>query len=159
MTTVTTPAAHLGRDLAALYRVTDGRHEDVDLATAEHLQRGQHRADLALVQGVDNAVQAVKHRIKTERGELAALGHPSYGSRHHELIGQPNSENNRNLVKLYILQALAQEARVARVLAVEVRVDRKGAPDRVDIVLTLSFIGSPVPANLVVPFSFAGANP
>lgn len=158
MTTAISSASHLGRDLAALYRVTDGRHEDLDLATTEHLQRGQHRADLALVQGVDNAVQAVKHRIKTERGELAALGHPAYGSRHHELIGQPNSENNRNLVKLYILQALAQEARIEKVLKADVRVDRKAAPDRVDIVLTLSFIGSPVPANLVVPFSFAGAS-
>ena len=158
MTTAISSASHLGRDLAALYRVTDGRHEDLDLATTEHLQRGQHRADLALVQGVDNAVQAVKHRIKTERGELAALGHPAYGSRHHELIGQPNSENNRNLVKLYILQALAQEARIEKVHKADVRVDRKAAPDRVDIVLTLSFIGSPVPANLVVPFSFAGAS-
>jgi len=146
----------LGRDLAALYRVTDGRHEDLDLATSERMQRGARQADLAPVQGVDNAMQAVVNRIKTERGELAALGHPGYGSRHHELIGQPNSENNRNLVKLYILQALAQEARIAKIHKAEVRVDRKAAPDRVDIVLTLSFIGSPVPANLVVPFSFAG---
>ena len=146
----------LGRDLAALYRVTDGRHEDLDLATSERMQRGARQADLAPVQGVDNAMQAVVNRIKTERGELAALGHPGYGSRHHELIGLPNSENNRNLVKLYILQALAQEARIAKIHQAEVRVDRKAAPDRVDIVLTLSFIGSPVPANLVVPFSFAG---
>ena len=146
----------LGRDLAALYRVTDGRHEDLDLATSERMQGGARQADLAPVQGVDNAMQAVVNRIKTERGELAALGHPGYGSRHHELIGQPNSENNRNLVKLYILQALAQEARIAKIHKAEVRVDRKAAPDRVDIVLTLSFIGSPVPANLVVPFSFAG---
>lgn len=146
----------LGRDLAALYRVTDGRHEDLDLATAERLQRGTRLADLRVVQDVDNAVQAVVHRIKTERGELAALGHPEYGSRHHALIGQPNSENNRNLVKLYILQALAHEPRIAKIRKAEVRVDRKAAPDRVDIVLELSFIGSPVPANLVVPFSFGG---
>ena len=152
-----TAAAVLGRDLAALVRVTDGRHEDLDLATHERLQRGNRVVDLAGVQGVANAVQAVKHRIKTERGELAALGHPTFGSRHHELIGQPNSENNRNLVKLYILQAIAQEARIEKIHQADVRVDRKGAPDRVDIVLTLSFIGSPVPANLVVPFSFAGA--
>jgi phage baseplate assembly protein W len=147
----------LGRDLAALYRVTDGRHEDVDLRTRERLQRGERLADLAPVQDVGNAVQAVIHRIKTQRGELAALGHAEYGSRHHDLIGQPNSENNRNLVKLYILQALAQEPRIAKVRRAEVRVDRARAPDRVEIVLELAFIGSPVPANLVVPFSFGGA--
>ena len=52
---------------------------------------------------------------------------------------------------------MAQETRIEKIHQADVRVDRKGAPDRVDIVLTLSFIGSPVPANLVVPFSFAGA--
>ena len=32
------------------------------------------------------------NRLKTQKGELAPLGHPEYGSRHHELIGQPNVE-------------------------------------------------------------------
>lgn len=147
----------LGRDLAALYRVTDGRHEDVDVMTVNHVVRGEALVDASTVAGVDNAVQAVIHRIKTVRGELGDLGHPDYGSRHHELIGQPNSVNNRNLVKLYILQALADEARIEEILEAKIVFDRRVAPDRVEIALTLSFIDSPVPANLVVPFSFAGA--
>lgn len=147
----------LGRDLAALYGSGDGRHDNLDLRTHERVRRGERLADLATVQDIDNAVQAVVHRIKTLRGELQPLGHADYGSRHHELIGQPNSENNRNLVKLYVLQALAQEPRIAKVHKAEVRVARQGAPDRVDIVLTLSFIAAQVPANLVIPFSFAGA--
>ena len=149
----------LGRDLAALYRVTDGRHEDVDLRLAEHEARGEHLSDVALIDGMDNAVQAVIHRIKTMQGELAELGHPEYGSRHHELIGEPNSEHNRNLVKLYILQALAHEARIERIRKAAIRFDRSRAPDRVEIVLELSFIGVQAAANLVVPFSFAGALP
>jgi phage baseplate assembly protein W len=149
-----TAADLLGRDLAALHRVTDGRHEDVDLRTQHREVRGEGVDDLLRVDGVDNAAQAVIHRIKTERGELAALGHPEYGSRHHELIGQPNSEHNRNLVKLYILQALALEPRIEKIHSAVVRTDRRRAPDRVEIELTLSFIGSQVPANLVIPFSF-----
>ena len=149
----------LGRDLAALYRVTDGRHEDVDLRLAAREVRGANLDDLALIEGADNAVQAVIHRIKTMKGELAELGHPEYGSRHHELIGQPNSEHNRNLVKLFILQALAHEPRIERIRRAVIRFDRARAPDRVEIVLELAFIGVQAPANLVVPFSFAGALP
>ena len=46
--------------------------------------------DLAVTSGVDAAVQFLVDRLKTQQGELTALGHPEYGSRHHELIGQPN---------------------------------------------------------------------
>ena len=156
---MTLPTDILGRDLAALYRVTDGRHEDVDLRLAGREARGERVDDVALIDGVHNAVQAVIHRIKTVKGELAELGHPEYGSRHHELIGEPNSEHNRNLVKLYILQALAHEPRIRRIHKAVIRFDRARAPDRVEIVLELSFIGSETPANLVVPFNFGGALP
>ena len=104
----------LGRDLMALYRVTDGRYEDLDLERKSHRVRGDLVNDLVTAEGTANAVQAVIHRINTVKGELTALGHPEYGSRHHELIGQPNTENNRNLVKLYILQALALERKHRR---------------------------------------------
>jgi phage baseplate assembly protein W len=147
----------LGRDLMALYRVTDGRHEDVDLETSSRAAGGELLTDVVVTSGIDAAVQAVVHKIKTMRGELTDLGHADYGSRHHELIGEPNSENNRNLVKLYILQALAEEPRIETIHRVEVVHDRRRAPDRVDIVLDLSFIGRQVPTNLVIPFSFGGS--
>lgn len=153
----------LGRDLMALYRVTDGRYEDLDLERKSHRVRGDLVNDLVTAEGTDNAVQAliqvqaVIHRIKTVKGELKDLGHPEYGSRHHELIGQPNSENNRNLVKLYILQALALEPRIENIHRADIVFDRRRAPDRVEIALTLSFIGVQVPQNLVIPFSFEGS--
>jgi phage baseplate assembly protein W len=106
------------------------------------------------VAGAGNAEQAVIHRIKTVQGELADLGHPDYGSRHHELIGQPNNVRNRNLVKLYILQALAGEPRIRKVLKADVVPDPQR--DRVTIALTITFIDSPTAADLVVPFSFGG---
>jgi phage baseplate assembly protein W len=146
----------LGQDLRAIYRITDGRHEDLDIDRETHRVSGDYLNDLLTVEGVDNAVQAVIHRIKTVKGELEELGHPEYGSRHHELIGQPNTENNRNLVKLYILQALALEARIEKILKAEIGFDHRRAPDRVEIALTLTFIGVQTPLNLVIPFSFAG---
>lgn len=146
----------LGQDLRAIYRITDGRHEDLDIDRETHRVSGDYLNDLLTVEGIDNAVQAVIHRIKTVKGELEELGHPEYGSRHHELIGQPNTENNRNLVKLYILQALALEARIEKILKAEIGFDHRRAPDRVEIALTLTFIGVQTPLNLVIPFSFAG---
>lgn len=143
----------LGRDLLAVYRVTDGRYEDLDFDRETKSARGQLN-DLSLAEGVSNGVQAVIHRIKTVKGELDDLGHPEYGSRHHELIGQPNTENNRNLVKLYIIQALGYETRIEKIHRADIVFDRQRAPDRVDISLTFSFIGEPKPQNLVIPFSF-----
>lgn len=146
----------LGKDLKALYRVTDGRHEDLDYSRTPITRAGTLEQDLTPVTDVDNAVQAVIHRIKTIRGELSDLGHPEYGSRHHELIGEPNSEHNRNLVKLYILQALALEPRIEKILSANIVYNRAVAPDQVEIDLTLTFIGTQVPLNLVIPFSFGG---
>jgi phage baseplate assembly protein W len=98
--------------------------------------------DLGTVAGRDNLGQAVLMRLLTPRGELAALGHPEYGSRLHELIGRPNSETTRNLVKLHVLEALRQERRVAKVveLAVEPPADGRQR-DRVAIRLRVLPLG------------------
>ena len=68
--------------------------------------------DFAVVDGSQNLVQAIVIRLLTPRGELAPLGHPEYGSRLHELIGRENTETTRNLVKLFILEALQFEPRL-----------------------------------------------
>jgi len=74
--------------------------------------------DLATVSGRDNLGQAVIMRLLTPRGELAALGHPDYGSRLHELIGRENTATTRNLVKLHILESLKREPRIADIVSV-----------------------------------------
>jgi phage baseplate assembly protein W len=108
------------------------------------------RADLATVSGRDNLGQAIVVRLLTPRGELAALGHPEYGSRLHELIGDLNTETRRNLARLYILEALAAEPRVEQV----VRVTVEPVPEqrsRVDVLLEVKPVGA---APLTVgPFS------
>ena len=77
--------------------------------------------DFRTVTGRENLAQAIKIRLLTPRGELAALGHPEFGSRLHELVGRPNTENTRNLVRLYILEALKRELRIEKIVHLEVK--------------------------------------
>ena len=101
--------------------------------------------DLAVTAGRDNLGQAVLMRLLTPRGELAELGHPEYGSRLHELVGRTNTASTRNLVKLYVLEALAGEPRVEKVLEVEVG-PAPGTRDLVDVSLRVlpSLNGEPL---------------
>src|SRR5688572_27781930 len=74
--------------------------------------------DLQTVERVDNLSQALLLRFLTEVGELTLLGHPNYGSRLPELLGELNSETNRNRAKLFVLEALQAEPRVKEVRSV-----------------------------------------
>lgn len=120
-----------------------------DLATRQREATGQ--IDLDTLGGVDNLVQALFLRFLTPQGEMAILGHPDYGSRLHELIGELNNDANRNRAKLFVLQALAAEPRVRKVLDVQVTQNLR---DRtiMDIKLSVAVIDSDTPLNLVFPF-------
>jgi phage baseplate assembly protein W len=104
-------------------------------------------ADLGVVSGRDNLGQAVILRLLTPRGELASLGHPDYGSRLHELIGQPNTETNRNLVKLFILESLHAESRIEKVVRVTVEA-APGTRDRVNVQLAVKPVGDSTPVTI-----------
>ncbi|MCX6627059.1 MAG: hypothetical protein NTW28_05460 [Candidatus Solibacter sp.] len=144
-------APFLGRDLRLDYAQHGGFFEDADLVTGK---TGQGRRDLLLVDGIDNLTQAIANRLKTRKGELSGLGHPNYGSRHHDLIGEPNVERTRNLVKLYVLEALREEARIEKVLSATVRAEHDPPRESVRIEISVRVLGSALPLNLVVPFSF-----
>ena len=149
--------ARLGTDLALDYTFGGGFFEDADLVTVQrHTDPGRPN-DLVLHGGVEAITQAIANRLKTRKGELAALGHPDYGSRHHELMGEPNTERVRNLVKLFVLQALRDEPRIEKVLNATVRPDHDPPRSVVRIELTVRLITGPEPLNLVVPFSLEGS--
>lgn len=65
-----------------------------------------------LLSGRHNLGQALILRLLTPRGTLAGLGHAGYGSRLHELIGEPRTEASRARCKAYVLEVVAQEPRV-----------------------------------------------
>lgn len=82
--------------------------------------RNVRQRDFATFSDLDNLGQALTVRLLTPRGELTPLGHPSYGSRLHEVIGATNTPTTRNLAKLFVIEALKQERRVERIVSVEV---------------------------------------
>jgi hypothetical protein len=153
----------LGRDLSLGFvadeeaRTFAGPSSPVDLQPVQRGRTFPRAVDLDLTSGRANLVQSLIVRLKTERGELAALGHPGYGSRHHQLLGEPNTESTRNLVKLYILECLKQDRRIEAIEKIEVR-PGPGRENRnmVQVAIALKVRGFPDPLNLVVPFSFAG---
>ena len=109
------------------------------------------QVDLDLVSRNDNLVQALLLRFLTPLGELTLLGHPDYGSRLFELIGELNSETNRNKAKLFTLEALKAEPRVKEIRSVVVSQSQRDRT-QMDINVTLLAIDSDTVLNLVFPF-------
>lgn len=147
----------MGIDIGLDYRRGGGVYEDAELRSSQDNAVSGLR-DIRTVDRVEAITQALVTRLKTRKGELAPLGHPEYGSRHHELIGEPNVQRTRNLIKLYILQALRREPRIERVLSAEVYPDQVPPRSLVRVDLTLKLIGEQAPLNLVVPFSLEAAS-
>jgi phage baseplate assembly protein W len=104
--------------------------------------------DLQTIAGRENLQQALLLRFVTRRGELAILGHPDFGSRLYELIGEVNDQTRRNRAKLYTLEALASEPRVKHVLSVTAT---QNAADRtrIDVAVKILAISDPTPLNFV----------
>jgi len=159
---MSTPEERFGTDLRLLRDPTlhDSRAPGEDLGTRARPERVPAGAaapdDLATWTGVDNLAQALLLRLLTWRGELTRLGHPAYGSRLHELIGELNDESTRSRAKLYVLQALAGEPRVARVVSVTVTASRR-VREQIDIALVLETTAADAPPLLLtLPFSLAG---
>ncbi|MEZ4664701.1 MAG: GPW/gp25 family protein [Caldilineaceae bacterium] len=140
-----------GTDLRLLTNLEQQNERDRgrDLSTLERQTTGQ--VDLDTLTELDNLRQALLLRFLTPVGELEALGHPDYGSRLFDLIGEPNTPTNRNRAKMYVLQALAQEPRVAEVLSVDVTT-RPADRTRIDIDVRLKPITADTVLNLVFPF-------
>jgi len=137
----------------------NSRRPGSDLCTVERPERGfpgeKPPVDLRTVAGVENLQQALLLRFLTPVGDLAALGHPRYGCRLHELVGELNNDTTRNRAKMFVLQALAEEPRVKEVLSVSVTPSPRD-PAAVDVRVALVPIGEPAALNLVFPFSLAG---
>jgi phage baseplate assembly protein W len=120
-----------------------------DLFTRIRVETNQ--PDLDIYSDVNNLVQALFLRFLTPVGEMEPLGHPDYGSRLSELIGELNNETNRNRAKLFTLQALQAEPRIKEIRSVDVTQNRA---DRtiMDIKISVLPVDSDTLLNLVFPF-------
>jgi phage baseplate assembly protein W len=108
-------------------------------------------ADAGVVSGRENLAQALTLRLLTPFGSLAPLGHPNYGSRLVSLIGRLNDQTTRNLARLYTIEAVAQERRVAKLLDLAVTTpDERNFPSDVTIAFTVLPVHDGEPLALAV---------
>ncbi|ODS41181.1 hypothetical protein BEH94_09600 [Candidatus Altiarchaeales archaeon WOR_SM1_SCG] len=107
------------------------------------------KGDFDVVSGNYNLGQAIFNRISTRQGELEEFGHPAYGSRLYELIGEPNNERTRELIKMYVRECLMQEPRIKDIPGISVK---ERTRDSVDVSITVIPIESEVALNIVFPF-------
>jgi phage baseplate assembly protein W len=107
--------------------------------------------DLETIGEEYNLAQAITMRLNTMQGELTDLGHSSYGSRLYELVGEPNNERTRELVRLYALESVNRDPRVEEVVGISVKA-LKGNPHRIDINISVKAIGLTSILNIVFPF-------
>ena len=89
----------------------------------------------------------------TQLGRVQGISGDHVEHAHHELVGEPNVDRTRNLIKLYVLQSLRDEPRIEKVTRAAVSAEHDPPRETVRIELELRVLGAPDPLNLVVPFS------
>jgi phage baseplate assembly protein W len=140
---------HLGNDLLVTPFFEADEWDTVDLTTNP---RGtpyrDEPIDLGTAEGVANLQQALILRLLTPIGSLRDLGHAGYGSRLHELIGQENVAAARTRARAFVLQAIAQERRVEKVLSLEIAPVTADAPHAVRITARVQPVGGGDPVSL-----------
>jgi phage baseplate assembly protein W len=104
--------------------------------------------DLDLATGADNIVQALTLRLLVRRGELARLGWPDFGSRLHELIGEPNIRRTHLRLMAFAREAVEADPRVVEVAQIRAYV-LPGERDVARLDLDVVLITEQTPVNLV----------
>ena len=112
--------------------------------------------DLAIAAGPENMEQALRLRLMVRRGELEPLGWPNYGSRIHELIGQPNNQRTRTILMAHARAAILEDPRVVQIASLEARV-LPGERDTVQLDMEIEIISQPNPLNLVFDVNLGAA--
>jgi len=113
------------------------------------------KGDFETVSDDNNLVQAIMHRLTTDEGELYDIGHADYGSRLHDLVGEPNNARTRERLKNLIHACLAEEPRIIEVTDIKVTQNQYDL-NRLDIEITVLPIGKSTVLSVVYPFSLEG---
>jgi phage baseplate assembly protein W len=116
--------------------------------------RSNGAGDLGLAQGNENIIQALTLRLRVRRGGLEALGWPAYGSRLHELIGEPNIGRVHVRLMAYARSAIEEDPRVAEVSNVSAAPSGR---DTVRLMMEIRLIEERNPLNMVFDFDLEGA--
>jgi phage baseplate assembly protein W len=112
------------------------------------------QSDVATVSGRDNLAQAVVNRLLTRKGELTSLGHPDYGSRLYELIGEPNNIRLQGLAEIYIRESLQAETRIEDIRSIAFALpDRKQGRSELRIMIHIKPVGDAAEFSIVLPIN------
>lgn len=129
-------------ELSAIY--------DKDLSTSEsEALNGFGGMDLRAVSGVDNLIQAILHRMVTEKGELPY--HPEYGSLLPKLVGKPGTQKNIRLLETEAIATCLEDPRVESVYGLTMQYAGFGAY-AVEFTVKPIGINSAVRGNFIADF-------
>ena len=110
--------------------------------------------DLRTISGRENLAQAIVNRLLTRKGELSRLGHPNYGSRLYQLVGEVNNLRTQGRAELYIREALSRESRIEEITFV--RFENPGRLDNRSVMrvsVGLKPKGSEEDISLIIPIN------
>ena len=111
--------------------------------------------DIETISGRDNIIQAVRNRLATSQGELAILGHPEYGSRLDDLIGEPNVPDTHRIIETLVKECIMKEPRIEKVIKVNAK-SHKTDHNCVEIMVNVILRGSSEKIQLEFPFYLEG---
>ncbi len=128
--------------------MSDSLHADLRLEFRDDglVDLSRRGRDLDTTSGIDNLIQALQMRLLTMQGELSRLGHPRYGSRVSELVGEAMTRQNLERLRRHVQRALRSDPRVKVIRSLQVR-PVVGDPGAVDVSATIE----PDPDKLVGP--------
>lgn len=133
------------------------RHPGRLIGDRERVDLNPDRQDLAIVEGRGNLTQALLNRLHTRKGELAQLGHPEYGSRLYQLIGELNNNRTRLMAEMYIRECLAQELRVSEIVDIGFAPpSRSTERDSLSVVVTVNPIDDLPPLSFSLSLNLGG---
>lgn len=116
--------------------------------------RAEKGGDLDVISGRDNMAQAIVNRLLTRRGELTQLGHPEYGSRLHELVGELNNLRLRALAELYIRDSLTQEKRIEKVRYIQFEPPKRDQErNTLQVTIGIKLVGEPDEFTIFLPLN------
>src|SRR5262245_31995274 len=131
-----------------------------NIQTADRVQvdiQATASRDIATTTGHHNLIQAMINRLFTRQGELAQLGHPDYGSRLYQLIGELNNNRTRALAEVYIRECLAQESRVEEIRHIVFAPPALGAShNRLEVTIAVKPVGAEQELTLNFSLNLAG---
>jgi len=79
--------------------------------------------DIAVISGTDNLLMQLRHRLMTVKGELAALGHPQYGSYLPLIVGRAGTPVWYERARVEAIITLLDDPRISNVENATLEVD------------------------------------